>query len=62
VSGVLGQVLSVLAGNKVNVIDMMNKSRGELAFNLIDVESQPADDVMAAIAAVDNVIRVRVIG
>jgi len=62
VSGVLGQVLSVLAGNKVNVIDMMNKSRGELAFNLIDVASRPADDVMAAIAAVDNVIRVRVIG
>ena len=53
---------SVLAGNKVNVIDMMNKSRGELAFNLIDVESRPADEVMAAIAAVENVIRVRVIG
>ena len=62
VSGVLGQVLSVLAGNQVNVIDMMNKSRGELAFNLIDVESRPADDVLAAIAAVQHVIRVRVIG
>ncbi len=62
VSGVLGQVLSVLAGNQVNVIDMMNKSRGELAFNLIDVESRPADDVLLAIAAVQHVIRVRVIG
>ena len=62
VSGVLGQVLSVLAGNQVNVIDMMNKSRGELAFNLIDVESRPADDVLAAIVAVQHVIRVRVIG
>ena len=61
VSGVLGHVLSVLADKKVNVIDMMNKSRGELAFNIIDVESQPADDVIAAIAAVEHVIRVRVI-
>jgi D-3-phosphoglycerate dehydrogenase len=41
VAGVLGQVLSVLAERQVNVIDMMNKSRGELAFNIIDVESRP---------------------
>ena len=34
---------------------------GELAFNIIDVESKPADDVIAAIAAVEHVIRVRVI-
>jgi D-3-phosphoglycerate dehydrogenase / 2-oxoglutarate reductase len=61
VSGVLGHVLSVLADKKVNVIDMMNKSRGELAFNIIDVESKPTDDVVAAIAAVEHVIRVRVI-
>jgi D-3-phosphoglycerate dehydrogenase len=61
VSGVLGHVLSVLADKQVNVIDMMNKSRGELAFNIIDVESKPADEVIAAIAAVEHVIRVRVI-
>ena len=61
VSGVLGHVLSVLADKNVNVIDMMNKSRGELAFNIIDVENKPADDVVAAIAAVEHVIRVRVI-
>ncbi len=60
-SGVLGHVLSVLADQKVNVIDMMNKSRGELAFNIIDVESLPDADVVAAIAAVEHVIRVRVI-
>ncbi len=62
VSGVLGHVLSVLADKNVNVIDMMNKSRGELAFNIIDVENKPADEVIAAIAAVEHVIRVRVLG
>jgi D-3-phosphoglycerate dehydrogenase / 2-oxoglutarate reductase len=61
VSGVLGHVLSVLADKKVNVIDMMNKSRGELAFNIIDVETPPTAEVIAAIAAVEHVIRVRVI-
>jgi D-3-phosphoglycerate dehydrogenase / 2-oxoglutarate reductase len=61
VSGVLGHVLSVLADKKVNVIDMINKSRGELAFNIIDVEARPSDEVVSAIAAVEHVIRVRVI-
>jgi D-3-phosphoglycerate dehydrogenase / 2-oxoglutarate reductase len=61
VPGVLGHVLSVLADKQVNVIDMVNKSRGELAFNIMDVASLPGDDVMKAIAAVAHVIRVRVI-
>ena len=57
----LGHVLSVLADKKVNVIDMMNKSRGELAFNIIDVESMPDAGVVAAIKRVEHVIRVRVV-
>ena len=62
VSGVLGHVLSVLADTQVNVVDMVNKSRGELAFNLIDIQgAAPAADVVAAIAAVAHVIRVRVV-
>ena len=61
VSGVLGHVLSVLADNKVNVVDMVNKSRGELAFNIMDVERVPGNAVIDAIKAVDHVIRVRVI-
>ncbi len=61
VSGVLGHVLGVLAERKVNVLDMVNKSRGELAFNIIDVEGAPGADVVTAIEAVEHVIRVRVI-
>ncbi len=61
VSGVLGHVLSVLADHQVNVIDMMNKSRGELAFNIIDVEAPPAAAVITSIQAIQHVIRARVI-
>ena len=61
VPGVLGHVLSVLAEHQVNVVDMMNKSRAELAFNIMDVEQQPSAAVLAAIAATAHVIRVRVI-
>lgn len=61
VAGVLGHVLSILADKQVNVIDMINKSRGELAYNLIDVESAPSAEVIAAIEQVEHVIRVQVI-
>lgn len=61
VSGVLGHVLSILAEKQVNVIDMINKSRGELAYNLIDVDGTPAAEVIAAIEKVEHVIRVHVL-
>nr|WP_262369356.1 phosphoglycerate dehydrogenase [Cellvibrio japonicus] len=61
VSGVLGHVLSILADNKVNVVDMVNKSRGDVAYNIIDVAGAPDASVIDAIAKVDHVIAVRVI-
>ena len=61
VSGVLGHVLSILADNKVNVVDMVNKSRGDVAYNIIDVEAAPAAAVIDALAKVEHVIAVRVI-
>ena len=61
VPGVLGHVLSVLAQNGVNVIDMVNKSRGELGINMIDTETLVHDKIVAAIREVAHVIRVRVL-
>lgn len=61
VSGVLGHVLSVLADHQVNVVDMVNKSRGDVAYNIIDVQQAPTQVVLDAIVKVDHVIAVRVI-
>lgn len=61
VSGVLGHVLSVLADNGVNVIDMVNKSRGDLAYSIIDVEQKPNASVISAIEAVEHMINIRII-
>ena len=59
--GVLGAVLSVLADRNVNVIDMVNKSRNEMAYNIIDVESEPTVGIVEAIAAVEGVKQLRVL-
>jgi D-3-phosphoglycerate dehydrogenase len=58
---VLGSVLSVLADRDINVIDMVNMSRGDIAYNIIDVENQPGRDVLDAIARAEGVIRVRMV-
>ena len=58
---VLGSVLAVLADAELNVVDMVNKSRGDIAYNIIDVEGDLDQSIEAAIAGVEGVVRVRVI-
>jgi D-3-phosphoglycerate dehydrogenase len=57
----LGQILSVLADQNINVIDMLNKSRGEIAYNLIDLENPASASALAAIADIEDVIKVTVL-
>lgn len=58
---VLGTVLSVLANHNVNVLDMVNRSLQDTAYNIIDVETKPTPEIIRAIAAADGVKHVRVI-
>jgi len=58
---VLSNVLSILADNNINVADMLNRSRDDLAYNIIDVESEVSESLVAAIEAVDGVGKVRVL-
>jgi len=57
----LGQVLSVLADADINVIDMLNKSRDELAYNLLDLEEEPTEAAMARIRALEGVVNARLV-
>jgi D-3-phosphoglycerate dehydrogenase len=59
---ILGSVLAILADENINVIDMLNKSRGEVAYNLIDIETHAGDAVLEKMRAVDGVINVRLVG
>lgn len=58
---ILGNILSIFADANVNVIDMINKSRDDVAYNLIDVELAPSEEILRKIRAVDGVVNVRVI-
>ncbi len=61
VPGMLGKILSILAQQDINVIDMINKSRDQIAYTLIDLASTPSEAAIAAIADTDDVIKVTVL-
>jgi D-3-phosphoglycerate dehydrogenase len=61
VAGVLGEVLSVFTSHQVNVVDMVNKSRGDVAYIIIDLEQIPSDQAVADIRALEHVVGFRLI-
>ncbi len=52
---VLGNVLGILADDGLNVIDMVNKSRDEIAYNIVDVEGPLDASLTSKIASVSGV-------
>lgn len=58
---ILGNVLSILADENINVIDMINKSRDDIAYNLVDVADAPSDSVLDKISSIEGVVNIRLI-
>jgi len=54
----LGQILSILADKDINVIDMLNKSRNNIAYNLIDIENELNEETLEEIRSIGHVIKV----
>jgi D-3-phosphoglycerate dehydrogenase / 2-oxoglutarate reductase len=59
VPNMLGQISTAMARAGLNIHNMVNKSRGEMAYTLVDVDSPVADAVLKDIAAIDGVLAVR---
>ena len=61
IPNMLAQISSLVSACGVNIESMTNKSRKDLAYTLLDVAGEVADDVADKIAAIDGVIRVRIL-
>ena len=55
----LGQISTNLAEADLNILDMLNKSRGELAYTLADVEDPVPEGVVEQIRKIEGVLAVR---
>jgi D-3-phosphoglycerate dehydrogenase len=61
VPNMLGQISSDLAKAGLNIVDMLNKSRGELAYTVLDVDQVIPQTIIDEIAAIKGVLAVRAI-
>lgn len=61
VANMLGTLTSILGNAKVNIDAVANKSRGDFAYTLIDVDTPVPADVVKVLAATEAVIKVRVV-
>ena len=59
VPNMVGQISTAMAHAGLNIHNMVNKSRGEMAYTLVDVDSPVLPQVLAGIAAIDGVLAVR---
>jgi len=62
IPNMLTSITSVLAKDNVNIENMLNKSKGDYAYTILDVNECDKASVSAHIGAVDGIIRVRIIG
>jgi len=59
VPNVVGQITTKLADASLNILDLLNKSRNEFAYTLIDVDGDVNDSLVAELQSIEGVLRVR---
>ena len=59
--GVIAKYSTILGDADINVSDMTNKSKGDYAYALLDLDAPVTDEVVARLNAIEDVIKVRVI-
>ncbi|MCL2803912.1 MAG: phosphoglycerate dehydrogenase [Micrococcales bacterium] len=61
VPNMVGQVSALVAGANLNIADLLNRSKGELAYTLVDVEGEIPDALLEKIKAIDGMLSARVL-
>jgi D-3-phosphoglycerate dehydrogenase len=61
VPNMVGQISTCLASAKLNIADLINKSRGELAYTVIDTDAPIAEAVLGQIRAISGVLSARIV-
>ncbi len=59
VPNMVGQISTDLAQEGLNIIDLLNKSRGDIAVTLLDVDRSPSEETLDLIRSIDGVLSVR---
>lgn len=61
IPNMLTAITSAVADNKVNIENLLNKSRGEIAYTMLDIDEADYNAIYNKLIAIEGVIRVRII-
>jgi D-3-phosphoglycerate dehydrogenase / 2-oxoglutarate reductase len=61
VPNIIGQITPVMAEKSINIADMLNRSKGDYAYNIIDVDGDIPEEVVVKLKSIEGVRMVRVI-
>jgi D-3-phosphoglycerate dehydrogenase / 2-oxoglutarate reductase len=61
VPNMVGQISTALAAHRINIADLLNKSRGEYAYTLIDADGILGEGLLAELRAIDGVLSARIL-
>ncbi|MDR2792589.1 MAG: phosphoglycerate dehydrogenase [Treponema sp.] len=61
VPNMVGQITTTLAGTSINIADLVNHHRNDIAYNIIDTEQEIPDDALEQIKNIEGVVTVRAI-
>ena len=59
--GVVSAISSLIGGRGINIQNMLNKSRGDIAVSVLEMSQAPDETLVNALSKLQNVVRVRVI-
>jgi len=62
VPNMVGQISTDLGAAGININDMLNRSRGDIAVTLLDLDKEPSKDVVAQLSSIAGVLSVRCLG
>lgn len=61
IPNMISQLTGVFSAKGINIENMINKSRGEYAYSVFDIEAETTDEIVEALRAINGVLRVRVV-
>jgi D-3-phosphoglycerate dehydrogenase len=57
----VGQITGILAKQKINIADLINKHKDDVAYNIIDTDTQISPQLLQEIQSIEGVIMVRLV-
>ncbi len=61
IKNMLNQFTSVLASKNINIVNMINKSKGDYAYSIFDIDESTPEEMVDQLFAIDGVLKVRII-